>query len=56
MIQFLRQVLTRRETFGLSPRITFGEILASLDPQQVLSKVEQAAGHTLARQLEWILG
>ena len=52
--QFLRQVLTRRETFGLCPRITFGEILAGVDPQDVLGEVERAAERTLARHLEWI--
>ncbi len=54
MYQFLRQVLTRKETFGLVPRITFGEVLSSLNPSLILSEVEGAAQRTLDRHLEWI--
>jgi hypothetical protein len=49
MYQMLRQILTGKELFGLTPRVTFGEVLSSSNPQHILSEVEQAARCTLQR-------
>ena len=51
MYQFIRQTLAHKELFGLRPRLTFGEVLAGLEPDQVLQEVEQAAGRTLQQHL-----
>jgi hypothetical protein len=51
MYQIIRQILSGREMFGLTPRVTFGEILSGTNHQLVLSEVKQAARRTLARHL-----
>ena len=53
MYQIIRQILTGRELFGLSPRATFGEVLSSVDHRCVLAEVEGAVRRTLVRHLSW---
>jgi hypothetical protein len=45
------KVLSGRELFGLTPRITFGEVLSSANYQNFLSEVEQSARRTLNQHL-----
>jgi hypothetical protein len=49
--QMIRQVLSGREVFGLTPHVTFGEVLSSANHQIVLSEVEQSARRTLKKHL-----
>jgi hypothetical protein len=51
MYQMIRQVLSGRELFGLTPRVTFGELLESLNPDNILAEIEHAARRTLERHL-----
>jgi hypothetical protein len=51
MYQIVQQILSGREMFGLTPRVTFGEILSGEDHQIVLSEVERAARLTLTRHM-----
>jgi len=53
MYQMVRQMLSGRETFGLIPRVTFGEVVAGVNPGHVLEQVAGAARHTLSRHLAW---
>ena len=49
--QMIRQILSGKELFGLTPRVTFGEVLSSADHQNILSEIEQSARRTLIRHL-----
>ncbi len=51
MYQIIRQILSGREMFGLTPRVTFGEILSSTTHQLVLTEVERSARRILTRHL-----
>jgi hypothetical protein len=51
MYQIVQQILSGREMFGLTPHVTFGEILSGEDHQIVLSEVEHAARLTLTRHM-----
>lgn len=53
MYQMVRQVMTDRECFGMTPRITFGEMVAGAHPEHVLQQVEAAANRTLRKHLAW---
>ena len=53
MYQMLRQILSGKELFGLTPRVTFGEVLSSLDHGCLLAEVEGAARRTLMQHLSW---
>ena len=48
MIQILRQIWSGEELYGLTPRVTFGDVLSGLDHAVVAQEVEQAARRTLA--------
>jgi hypothetical protein len=51
MYQMIRQMITGKETFGLSPRVTFGELVSAentRDRAQMLQSITQAAHHVLA--------
>ncbi len=52
--QMIRQVLSGRELFGLSPRVTFGEVLSGTNHQSVLLEVEQSARRVLQQHLSYI--
>ena len=49
--QLTRQTLSGKELFGLTPRVTFGELLASTNQQNLLAEIEQSARRTLAKHL-----
>lgn len=51
--QMIRQILSGKELFGLTPRVTFGEVLSSADHQNVLSEIEQSARRTLNKHLAY---
>jgi hypothetical protein len=53
MYQMVRQVLSGREIFGLTPQVTFGELLVGKNPNQVVDKIAGAAQYTLERHLGW---
>ena len=53
MYQMVRQMLSGKETFGLTPRVTFGEVVSGASPDRVLEQVTVAAQHTLERHLAW---
>jgi hypothetical protein len=51
MLQIIRQILCGRELYGLTPRVTFGELLASEKRQNVLSEIERSAQRVLAQHM-----
>jgi hypothetical protein len=51
--QLAWQILGGRQKFDLSPRVTFGEILAGNNHEHVLAEVEQAACRTLEKHMAW---
>lgn len=53
MYQFIRQLLSGRQIFDLSPRVTFGEVLTGNNHVHILSEIEQAARRTLERHMTW---
>jgi hypothetical protein len=48
MYQMIRQVWSKKECFGLTPRVTFGELLSGVTS---LKEIEQSARRTLHRHL-----
>jgi 1-acyl-sn-glycerol-3-phosphate acyltransferase len=54
MYQLARQMLSGREIFGLTPRITFGEIIGGKNHGHMLAEIEQAARRTLYQHMTWI--
>lgn len=55
MYQIIRQIMSSRELFGLTPRVTFGEVLSSASHQHILSEIEQSAQRTLQQHLSYSL-
>jgi hypothetical protein len=51
MLQIARQILCGRELYGLTPRVTFGELLSGMKRQHVLSEIERSARRVLAQHL-----
>jgi len=51
MYQIIRQALSGKELFGLQPRVTFGELLASASHKTTLAEIEQAAVRTMEKHL-----
>jgi hypothetical protein len=51
--QLARQILSGRQTFDLTPRVTFGEVLTGNNHAHVLAEVEQAACRTLEKHMAW---
>jgi hypothetical protein len=49
--QMIRQVLSGKELFGLTPHVTFGEVLSSINHQNILAEIEQSAWRTMAKHL-----
>ena len=54
MYQLARQMLSGREIFGLTPRITFGEMIGGKTHEHRLAEIEQAARRTLDQHMTWI--
>jgi hypothetical protein len=50
--QMMRQALSGRELFGLTPRVTFGEIVEGAH-QDVLGQVHESARRVLRQHMEW---
>jgi hypothetical protein len=50
--QMMRQALSGRELFGLTPRVTFGEIVEGAH-QNVLGQVHESARRVLRQHMEW---
>jgi hypothetical protein len=55
MYQFIRQMVSGREIFGVTPCVTFGEIVAGESRDHILAEVEAAASRTLQKHLAWVL-
>jgi len=53
MITLARQMLSGRELFGLTPRVTFGEIITGGNHPHLLAEIEHAARRTLAQHMAW---
>lgn len=51
--QMMRQTLSGQELFGLTPRVTFGEIVTGETNAHVLAEVGAAARRTLQKHLAW---
>jgi hypothetical protein len=50
MYQFIRQMIAGRELFGLTPRITFGDLVSAdntMDREHMLQTVTQSAYNVL---------
>jgi hypothetical protein len=54
LYQLARQMLSGREIFGLTPRLTFGEILSGENHEHVLAEIEQAARRTLSQHMKGV--
>jgi hypothetical protein len=54
LYQLARQMLAGREIFGLTPRVTFGEIVKGHSHPHRLSEIEGAARRTLQNHMAWI--
>jgi hypothetical protein len=52
--QIIRQVVSRKELFGLKPQVTFGEIVSHTNGQNVVTEIEQAARRTLRKHMAQI--
>ena len=52
LTQIARQMLSGRETFGLTPRITFGEVVEGAQ-QHILDSVHEAARRVLHQHMAW---
>jgi hypothetical protein len=53
LYQLARQMLSGKELFGLTPRVTFGEIIAGRSHEHMLVEIEQAARRTLNQHMAW---
>lgn len=53
LYQLARQMLAGRELFGLTPRVTFGEIVQRHNNEPLTAEVEGAAQRTLQTHMEW---
>ena len=51
--QMMRQTVSGRELFGLTPRVTFGEIVTGETNAHVLAEVGAAARRTLEKHRSW---
>jgi len=52
--QLARQMLSGKELFGLTPRVTFGEIVSGENHEHMLAEIEQAARRILHQHRSWI--
>jgi len=53
LYQLARQMLSGRELFGLTPRVTFGEVITGRSHEHMLAEIEQAACRTLDKHMAW---
>lgn len=54
LYQLARQALSGKELFGLTPRVTFGEIVTGRNHEHMLTEIEQAARRTLDQHMTWM--
>jgi hypothetical protein len=55
MYQFIRQMITGKEVFGLTPRVTFGDLISmenTRDRAHMLQSITEAAHDVLKRHME----
>ena len=52
MYQLIRQMLSGKQLFDLTPRVTFGELVKG-NQEHMLVEIEQAACRTLAKHMTW---
>lgn len=52
MLQIVRQILSGRELFQLTPRVTFGEVLEGAH-RHMLDQVHESARRVLRQHMEW---
>jgi hypothetical protein len=53
LYQLARQMLSGRELFGLTPRVTFGEVITGRSHEHMLAEIEKAACRTLNKHMTW---
>jgi len=53
LYQLARQMLSGREIYGLTPRVTFGEVVKGNSHEHMLAEIEQAACRTLTHHMTW---
>jgi len=53
LYQLTRQMLTGRELFGLTPRVTFGEVIQGNGRGSTFDEVKKAAHNTLLNHMDW---
>ena len=51
LYQLARQMLSGKEIFGLTPRITFGEMIAGENHEHMLAEIEQSARRVLLQHM-----
>ncbi len=51
--QLLRQMVSGDEIFGLTPRVTFGEVVSGANQHNALTEIERAARRTLGQHMAW---
>lgn len=51
MYQMIRQLHSGKEVFGLTPRVTFGEVLSSTNHGHFLAEIERSARRTLQQHV-----
>ena len=51
--QLARQLLSGKQLYGLTPRVTFGEIIRGNNHEHTLAEIEHAARRTLANHMTW---
>ena len=51
--QLSRQLLSGKQLFDLTPRVTFGEIVQGNNHEHSLAEIEHAARRTLAKHMAW---
>ena len=54
MYQFIRQMIAGKEVFGLTPRVTFGDLVSrenTKDHEHMLQKIHQSAHHVLSSHM-----
>jgi len=54
LYQLARQMLSGKEIFGLTPRVTFGEMVAGENHEHMLAEIEQSARHVLLQHMAGI--
>jgi hypothetical protein len=53
LYQIARQMMSRKQLFDLTPRVTFGEVLIGDSHSPMLAEIEQAARCTLKQHMRW---